>query len=381
MRYGHGLLGGLVVSGRSAALIHSVVVPTRNHAASLRSTLASLAKAVHPTEAWEVVVVDNSDDPERVSTRATVSSLGDDHFRYVPMKPLGLMAARHLGVEEARGDIISWIDDDEDVVSTWFCGVLECMECHDAALVTGPFRPVYGGPPPAWLDGLWDSSPLGSHLALLTLSDFGSQDREIPPLYVWGGNLSVPRSIFYQAKGSHPDYMPPPLRDFQGPGECALTTKVGALGLSAWYTPRCEVAHHVPAARMTLEYMRRRAFTVGIEMSFAEYRREHGLEPSPNTDNSHLPSHGSGLRLVARRIGLGKMRRGLRGALDSRRTRRASAHPESPEDVRLLIRQEMLRGYAHHRTALAASHELREWVLRPDFLGENGIPPGADRIP
>ena len=365
------------VSDPQRYIAHSVVVPTRNHAESLRGTLASIAAAVHPTDAWETVVVDNSDDRLKTSTQAVVSSFDHDHFRYVPTRPTGLMSARHLGVEEARGDIISWIDDDEDVVSTWFCGVLECMQRRGAALVTGPFRPVFGAPPPAWLDGLWDSSPLGRHLGLLTLADFGSEDRLLPPLYVWGGNLSVSRRIFYEAGGSNPDYMPPPLRDFQGNGECGLTMKIGAMGLPAWYTPRCEVAHRVPASRMTLQYMRNRAFTAGIEISFAEYRREHGLESSTSTDDSTLRSRESGLHWIARRMGLGKARRALRATTDWGRSRWARTHPESSETVRFVIRQEIRRGYAHHRSALAASERLREWVLRPDYLGRNGIPPSV----
>lgn len=365
------------MSGRRPSVIHSVVIATRDNAVSLQQTLASLATAVHPTDAWEVIVVDNSDDATKASTLAAVRSFGDYHLRYVPMEPLGLMAARHLGVEEARGHIISWIDEDEDVVSSWFCGAQDCIERYGAALVTGPFRPDYGGPPPAWLDGLWESSPLGRHLGLLTLTDFGSQDREIPPPYVWGGNLSMPRSLFYQVGGSQPDVMPPPLRDFQGPGECALTARVDALGLSAWYTPRCEVAHRVPPARMTVDYMRRRAFIVGIETSFADYRREHGLEPSQCTDDTSVPRHRSIPRFLARRIGLAGARRVLRRTMDSQHARRASAHPESPEGVRFLVQQEILKGYAYHREALASSGSLREWVLRPDFLGENGVPPDA----
>jgi len=358
-------------------MIHSVVIPTRNHPGSLRETLTSLAVAEHPTDAWEVVVVDNSDDDLKPATRAAVEAFDESHFRYVAMEPLGLMAARHLGVEVARGSVVSWIDDDEDVAPTWFRGVIECMERHGATLVTGPFTPAYGGTPPAWLEGLWETSSQGRHLAFLTLLDWGSEDCEIAPLTVWGGNLSVPRSVFYAAGGSLPDYMPPSLRDFQGPGECGLTERIGAMGLTAWYTPLCEVTHHVPAERMTLEYMRRRAFTVGIEWSFAAYRREHGL--GPEGDGGAVRSAGEPLRAVARKIGLGKARGAIRDVQRQRTLERALRHPESAEAMRLIIRHDTAAGYAHHRRALERSHELREWALRPDYLGAQGIPPGAGR--
>ena len=89
---------------------------------------------------------------------------------------------------------------------------------------------------------------------------------------------------------------------------------------------------------------------------------------------------GSYIRSVARRVGLGGVRRGLVGAVASGDAGQGNSSRETPESVRHLILQESLRGYAHHRTALAASRALREWVLRPDFLGENGIPPSGDSV-
>lgn len=378
-----GSSAGSPVSYQQPNLMHSVVVPTRNHPHSLSKTLESLASAEHPDGGWEVIVVDNSDEHEKDLTARVVAALHDSHFRYLPTSPRGLMAARHDGTACARGEIVSWIDDDEDVASSWFSGVQECVQAHGAMLVTGPFRPDYESPPPPWLDDLWDSSHYGRHLGLLTLCDFGRQVHEIPPLLVWGGNLSVSRRLFYEVRGSHPDYLETPFYDYQGDGECGLTRKIGALGLSAWYSPRCEVAHRVPTSRMTVEYLERRAFFQGLTESFAEYRREYGLEPSAGAERpgpSIRVILGSYIRSVARRVGLGGVRRGFVGAVASRDADQGSSGRETAEGVRHLILQESLRGYAHHRTALAASSALREWVLRPDFLGENGIPPSGDSV-
>lgn len=182
-----GSSAGSPVSYQQPNLMHSVVVPTRNHPHSLSKTLESLASAEHPDGGWEVIVVDNSDEHEKDLTARVVAALHDSHFRYLPTSPRGLMAARHEGTECARGEIVSWIDDDEDVASSWFSGVKECVQRHGAALIAGPFRPDYESPPPPWLDGLWDSSPYGRHLGLLTLCDFGPQERETPHLWCGAG--------------------------------------------------------------------------------------------------------------------------------------------------------------------------------------------------
>lgn len=147
---------------------------------------------------------------------------------------------------------------------------------------------------------------------------------------MWGGNLSISRKLFYEVKGSHPDYLQAPFGDYQGDGECGLTKKIGALGLSGWYSPRCEVAHRVPASRMTVEYLERRAFFQGLVESFADYRREHGLEPAAGVERPGLSSRvslGSYIRSVARRVGLGGVRRGLVGAMASRDADRGSDRP------------------------------------------------------
>jgi len=63
----------------------SIVIPTRNHPELLACCLTSLQQAQSPKEAWEVLIMDNSDEIFRSKNLGVVNSFANAHFRYVSM--------------------------------------------------------------------------------------------------------------------------------------------------------------------------------------------------------------------------------------------------------------------------------------------------------
>jgi glycosyltransferase involved in cell wall biosynthesis len=59
--------------------------------------------------------------------------------------------ARNRALENARGDFIAFIDDDEFPAHNWLANLLTTLEKHAADGVLGPVRPFFDTPPPAWL--------------------------------------------------------------------------------------------------------------------------------------------------------------------------------------------------------------------------------------
>lgn len=221
--------------------------------------------------------MNNSDVRVRASNAAGVESCADPRARYLPMTAVGLMAARHQGVEAALGTNVSFIDDDELPPPGWFAGVRSCLRDPGVALVTGPFVPRFEARPPSWLEYLWDTDRHERHIGFLTLVDCGDVERDIDPTMVWGGNLTIRKRVFEQVRGSHPDHIPSPGEAYQGDGEVGPGVKVGAAGCRARYSPDCAVLHAVPAERMTLKYLGRRAWYVGLHTLFTQARREKGM--------------------------------------------------------------------------------------------------------
>ena len=95
--------------------LFSVIIPTFNRAALLRETLKSVF--AQTCTDFEVVVVDDGSTDQTV---AMVNNLGDG-VRCIRQKNQGPGAARNLGVQEAIGDYIAFLDSDD----LWFPWTLE----------------------------------------------------------------------------------------------------------------------------------------------------------------------------------------------------------------------------------------------------------------
>jgi len=351
----------------------SVVIPTRNHPQRLAKCLTSLLEAGAEPGRCEILVMDNSDKDVRAENAAVVAAFPDDVVRHVRMDSIGLMAARHEGVAAGRGELVSFIDDDELVLPTWLEGVRGCFRDPTVGLVTGPFLPLFEADQPGWLNSLWVSSPHGHSMGYLTLLDYGEDESWIDADMVWGGNLSIRRTIFYEVGGSHPDYLPPPWQAFQGDGEGGLTVRVRAAGYRARYSPACGVLHAVPGERMTLEYLERRAWFIGLHSSFTHARREHLLGPTDGVPDLPIAQK----RPLSRRIASHLRRSLCRGILPQQPgpILPSCALAQVVEDVKRRLAQAHQDGWDWHREKLSRSPSLREYVCRRDFLGANAVLP------
>lgn len=100
----------------------SVIIPTHNRAESCVKAIGSaLAQTLPPLE---VIVCDDrsSDDTEAA---ISVLAANDERVRYFRRTsgPRGPGATRNRGLEEARGEFVAFLDDDDE----WFAEKLECQ--------------------------------------------------------------------------------------------------------------------------------------------------------------------------------------------------------------------------------------------------------------
>jgi glycosyltransferase involved in cell wall biosynthesis len=109
----------------------SIVIPTYNRKPILEKCLIALEQqnfqVNHPIETYEIIVVDDG------SVDGTVNWLQDcafPHVRVFTQEHQGPAAARNLGVQAARGDIIIFIDSDLVVTDRF-------LQAHAEALVQG----------------------------------------------------------------------------------------------------------------------------------------------------------------------------------------------------------------------------------------------------
>jgi GT2 family glycosyltransferase len=129
----------------------TVAICTHNRAAQLADTLQRFQALRAPGCQWELLIVDNA------STDGTPTLLEQQHWRPgVPMRSvreerLGVAFARNRAVEEAKGEYVLFIDDDETPDEDWLAAHARALREHapDAAggrievRLTGAERPPW----------------------------------------------------------------------------------------------------------------------------------------------------------------------------------------------------------------------------------------------
>lgn len=120
----------------------SVVICTRNRAASLRETLRLLQRTDQTGIEAEVVVVDNAGDDD---TRETVESCSIPRVRYLLEEKLGKGAALNRALQDGQlGDVVVVLDDDMSPSEDWLQGVWRSVRNNpDYDIFGGRVYPIY----------------------------------------------------------------------------------------------------------------------------------------------------------------------------------------------------------------------------------------------
>jgi glycosyltransferase involved in cell wall biosynthesis len=164
----------------------SVVIPTYGRGESLRHTLAALAK--QDMCGFEVVVVDDGS-PEPVS-EDTSPTTDVFELRIIRQDNAGPAAARNLGAQQARGEILAFTDDDCLPQPTWLSTLTREISSHPEALVGSL---TFNGLP----DNNWSSA---SQLIIDLVYDYFNRDPE-NAYFLASNNLSCRRELFLTLGG------------------------------------------------------------------------------------------------------------------------------------------------------------------------------------
>jgi len=245
----------------------SVVVPCYNGAARLPETLRHVAlQDAPPGLRWEVVLVDNAstDGTDRVAARVWPSS-APAPLRVVREARLGLSHAHLRGFTEARGDIITWVEDDNWIARDWLAVIVEVMRQHpDVGASGGLNEAVCEVAPPAWFETFSFAYAVGRQGV--------PGDITAGRGYLWGAGLTV-RKTAWDHLARHG--FRPLLVDRQGTklnsgGDTEICFALRLAGWRLWFEPRMRLRHFLPAHRLDWWYLRRLyqgfgASTVGFD--------------------------------------------------------------------------------------------------------------------
>ena len=248
----------------SMSKVLSILMPTHNRADILPIALKSFESLSIPA-GWhtEMVIVANA------CTDNTCDVL-DEHIdklpfptRYVVEPVAGSSQARNRGVQEARGEIFIFVDDDVLVSPNWLIGLINVFETTPADFVGGPVKLWWHAiERPEWFTSDFDS--------LLAAKEHGTEVIELDnPTAVITINIAYRRKIFDQVGGFRRDLE----RRGKGTGsyeDVEFNTRALEAGMRLFYAPSAPVQHWVEPSRMSFSAMSKMIFYVGQARVFAK---------------------------------------------------------------------------------------------------------------
>lgn len=205
----------------------SVVIPTFNRVKRLGRVLTALdAQQVAP-KSFEVVVVDDgSNDGTAEWLRSQAYSFD---LRVHEQANAGPAVARNAGVEQAKGELIVFLDDDVVPAPAFVAQHIDSHAAEDGDLaVIGPLGslPNYDQPWVAWeqLKVEAQYSAMAAGLYLPTYRQF------------WTGNASVPKRVILEAGGFNPQFL--------RAEDVELGIRLRDLGVQFRFNAKAQALHH-----------------------------------------------------------------------------------------------------------------------------------------
>lgn len=250
----------------------SIVIATYNRSAMLMQTLQSVIEQTLPREEWECVVVNNnSTDSTAADFDAFAARYPDYNLRMVLETNQGLSYARNRGIRESEGEYIAIVDDDERIAPEFVASYVALFdEVPDAVAAGGPIVAEYPTGRPRWMSAFTER-PIANTMY------FGEEVREFPRGRVpGGGNMALRRSAVrrYGVFDTSLGYVGESL---VGGEESDLFERLQIAEAKYYYVPKAVMYHIIPKEKLTVEYLRRLSYNVGVsQLRRARYYHRKG---------------------------------------------------------------------------------------------------------
>lgn len=220
----------------------SVIICTRNRADEIIDCLPHVAAQAKQFPDVEVVVVDNgsTDNTKDVVERASRDLVFP--FRYVYEPVTGLCQARNHGRARARGAVLAYIDDDEEVAPGWVAGMREHFLAKKSDCLAGRVGVRLKAEPPFVVDEemMW----------FFCTTALGDEPRFLSyPEHPIGGSMAFTTEVFDTTGGFDTN-----LKLYGD--ETEFFRRASGLGFTAYYNPEILANQVVPANRLTKTELR-----------------------------------------------------------------------------------------------------------------------------
>lgn len=221
----------------------SVLIPTfRRPDAFLRAARSVLAQQNAPT--FELIAIDNAPDHSARDAFAQISSEAQISFRYAHEARPGVSHARNAALALAKGELIAWLDDDEEATPHWLASLVAARRETGAQSVFGPVHARAAA----------DTPNAGFFESLYTRE--GPAEFGLCPDYFGIGNSLQPRTMFEDAP------FDVSANESGGEDDKLFASWAEAGATFAW-APQAMVIEHLGPERLNLAHGLKRAFAYG----------------------------------------------------------------------------------------------------------------------
>ena len=233
----------------------TVLMATRNRAASLERVLESYTLLLAPREGWEAIIVDNgSTDSTADVVRAFASSLP---LTYLSEPRPGRSLAVNAGLDRAAGDLILFSDDNVLPPVHWLVDYAVAAASHAGFdLFAGPVCPEWPFEPPSW-------AVRNERVRVVCFMETDPA-RAAGPTMGWlaGGNLAIRRSVLALGARFDSGWGPRPGGYAMG-GDMELVRRLRRHGHKAWWVADAAVRHLIRPGQLTQKWALGRAVEFG----------------------------------------------------------------------------------------------------------------------
>ena len=239
-----------------------VVVPTYNRSQLLKLTVDSLLQARVP-EGMQVaiLVVDNNSKDNTEQLVREIQKTAKIPVHYVKATRQGLSHARNAGIEAGSGDVIGFIDDDEEVNRDWYEVVGREFSDEKVEFIGGPYLANCKIPMPGWI-------PPGYH-AVIGVVDPKPRQPFGPSFSgnLMGGNAVIRRDVFDRV-GTYSPKLGRSGKGLLSEEDAEFYRRLMAADILGYHVPELIIHHHIPQDRLTKKYHRRWCYWRGFRKGF-----------------------------------------------------------------------------------------------------------------
>ncbi|WP_296620250.1 glycosyltransferase [Marivirga sp.] len=241
----------------------SVIVCTYNREKYLGRCLQHLADQRISPKAYEILIIDNKSTDSTASIAETFITDNEKlNTKYYLEQEQGHTFARNRGIKEAKGEILTFIDDDAFVRSDFIENIQTYFDTnHHVQAIGGKIVPVYEEEEPKWMSKYL--------LTLVSAIDLGDKPKEFKGnKFPIGANMSFREKVFQQY-GSFNTELGRRAGGLEGGDEKEMFLRLKKNNELIHYVPNVEVAHIIPEKRTQKEYIK----GLGIGVGSSEMKR------------------------------------------------------------------------------------------------------------